>query len=218
MATKKTRVSRKRKWANQMAHSNSDSWRGRPFETDADSLTIYCDGSCGPTNPGPGGWSFLVPLTGDKSYGGEQQSTNNRMELLSVIMALTQAAEIYSGKTIKILSDSLYAINGCTLWMKNWKKNGWRTKTGDVKNVDLWKRLDQLLQEVPVKFTWVKGHNGNEYNEMADSLANEGRIRQGRVFIPGKAERRDRDYGRLEIASYQGGDGLPGCSAGDFLW
>lgn len=182
-------------------------------------VVIHCDGSCGPTNPGVGGWSFFCKSTSDRCSGGVPVSTNNRAELISVIESLRYARDSHPGKKIKVVSDSQYAIRGCSEWMKKWKFNGWKTKTGDVKNVDLWKTLDSLIGEIEdVEFSWVKGHNGNEWNELTDSLAAEGRIRQSRVFVPGKTERRDSRDGRLEIASYQGDDGLPGCSAEDFLW
>lgn len=185
--------------------------------SDPDCVTFYCDGSCAPTNPGVVGWSF-VTTNGDKCCGGEAWGTNNQAELLGVISSLKHAKESHPGKKIKIISDSQYAIRGCSQWMQNWKRNGWRTKTGDVKNVDLWKILDSLICEIEnVEFSWVKGHNGNEWNELTDALAAEGRIRQSRVFVPGSRKPVPM-VPKIGIAEYFGDDGLPGCAAEDFLW
>ncbi len=133
-------------------------------------LKIWTDGSC-LGNPGPGGWAFVA--TDDKNIaersGGEPNTTNNRMELTAVIRALT-AARRHS--EIELHTDSQYVKNGMQLWMKNWKKNNWRTADKKpVKNQDLWMQLDELAQTIKIHWHWVRGHNGNELNERCDELA-----------------------------------------------
>ncbi len=139
----------------------------------AKNLEIYTDGACR-GNPGPGGWGALL-LYGDKQkemYGGEQHTTNNRMELLAAINAL---------KTLKrpceltLYTDSQYVRKGITEWIEGWKKRNWRTAAKKpVKNDDLWRMLDEQVNRHQVKWVWVKGHAGNEGNEAADQLANRG--------------------------------------------
>lgn len=136
-------------------------------------LNIWTDGAC-KGNPGVGGWGVLLKY-GDKEkhlFGGEPDTTNNRMELMAVIKAL-QA--ITRPCDIVIHTDSQYVKNGMTLWMSNWKQNNWRNSAKKpVKNVDLWQQLDQLVQEHNVSWLWVRGHAGDPGNEMADTLANKG--------------------------------------------
>jgi ribonuclease HI len=105
-------------------------------------------------------------------YGGEQETTNNRMELMAAIQAL----EILKYPCrIKLYSDSKYVLQGITEWMANWKKRGWKTAAKKpVKNEDLWRRLDEVMQKHTINWTWVKGHSGNIGNEKADQLANQG--------------------------------------------
>jgi len=133
-------------------------------------LKIWTDGSC-LGNPGPGGWAF-VATDGEhiaERAGGERNTTNNRMELMAVIRALTAA---HRHKSVEIHTDSQYVKNGMQTWMKNWKKNNWRTADKKpVKNQDLWQKLDDLAQNVDIHWVWVRGHNGEEFNERCDELA-----------------------------------------------
>ncbi|KXW56668.1 MAG: ribonuclease HI [Betaproteobacteria bacterium] len=138
-----------------------------------DKVEIYTDGACR-GNPGPGGWGALLTYQGHEKAlsGGENQTTNNRMELMAVIQAL-QALQ--RGCDVTIHTDSQYVKNGMTQWIFNWKKNGWKTADRKpVKNADLWQQLDQLVQQHTVQWLWVKGHSGHPGNERADQLANLG--------------------------------------------
>jgi ribonuclease HI len=132
-------------------------------------IKIWTDGSC-LGNPGVGGWAF-VATDGDRvaqRSGGEECTTNNRMELTAVVNALSSI----KNRTVEIHTDSQYVKNGMQLWMKNWKKNGWKTADKKpVKNQDLWMRLDALAAEFNITWVWVRGHCGNEMNERADTLA-----------------------------------------------
>ena len=136
-------------------------------------VEIYTDGACR-GNPGPGGWGvWLKSGEAEKElYGGEEETTNNRMELMAAIQALEV---LNQSCTIKLHSDSKYVLQGITEWMANWKKRGWKTAAKKpVKNEDLWRRLDKAMQRHDVDWTWVKGHSGNVGNEKADQLANKG--------------------------------------------
>lgn len=136
-------------------------------------VTIYTDGAC-KGNPGPGGWgAWLRAGTHEKElWGGEANTTNNRMELTAVIeslAALTRKCEV------AVYTDSEYVRNGITTWIHNWKRRGWRTADNKpVKNADLWQRLDVLSTQHQVQWHWVKGHAGDPGNERADLLANRG--------------------------------------------
>jgi len=138
----------------------------------APSVELYTDGACS-GNPGPGGWAFLLrhPRSGKavERSGGEDETTNNRMELTAVIEglgALTRAS------VVDLYSDSQYVLKGLNEWMPGWKKKGWRTASKQpVKNVDLWKRLDELKDGHEIRFHWVKGHAGHPENERVDELA-----------------------------------------------
>ena len=133
-------------------------------------LKIWTDGSC-LGNPGPGGWAFVATdgTNVAERCGGECDTTNNRMELMAVIRALTAA---HRHKSIEIHTDSQYVKNGMQTWMKNWKKNNWRTADKKpVKNRDLWQQMDELSARVKIHWVWVRGHNGEEYNERCDELA-----------------------------------------------
>jgi len=136
-------------------------------------VEIYTDGACR-GNPGPGGWGVWLKYADTEKvlYGGEQETTNNRMELMAAIQAL----EILKYPcSIKLHSDSKYVLQGITEWMANWKKRGWKTAAKKpVKNEDLWRRLDEAMQKHTINWTWVKGHSGNVGNEKADQLANQG--------------------------------------------
>ncbi|MGP1594787.1 MAG: ribonuclease HI [Treponema sp.] len=148
-------------------------------------IEMYTDGACS-QNPGPGGWAFAAIVKDSerpegfeltRSSGGERNTTNNRMELLAVINALeTYLADIHStvsaDTVISIHTDSQYVQQGISVWIKNWKKNGWKTASKQpVKNQDLWKKLDELARKCNPSWIWVKGHAGNKYNELCDTLA-----------------------------------------------
>lgn len=133
-------------------------------------LKIWTDGSC-LGNPGPGGWAFVATNgqnTAERS-GGERNTTNNRMELMAVIRALTAA---HRHSEIELHTDSQYVKNGMQSWLKNWKKNNWHTANKKpVKNQDLWMQLDALSVAIKIHWHWVRGHNGDEMNERCDELA-----------------------------------------------
>jgi len=136
---------------------------------------LYTDGGCS-GNPGPGGWGFVLkhPGTGKvmEQSGGEAQTTNNKMEMTAVIEGLKQ---LKRKSRVCVVTDSSYIKNGITSWIHNWKRNNWMRKDGrsmvPVKNVELWKTLDQLVQQHEVTFEWVKGHAGHPENERCDQLA-----------------------------------------------
>lgn len=134
---------------------------------------IHADGAC-KGNPGPGGWGALIDNPdGSRTLlnGFDAKTTNNRMELAALIAAVGNLPE---GVRAEVVTDSKYAIQGLTEWMKGWKKRGWKSSTGEpVKNQDLWVALDALCQKRVLTWRWVKGHSGNVGNELADSLANE---------------------------------------------
>ncbi|HDY98349.1 MAG TPA: ribonuclease HI [Pseudomonas sabulinigri] len=136
-------------------------------------IEIFTDGAC-KGNPGPGGWGALLRLGGNEKslYGGELNTTNNRMELLAAIRgleALKRPAEVI------LTTDSQYVMKGICEWMANWKKRGWKTASKQpVKNVDLWQQLDELVSQHQVEWRWVRGHTGHRENEIADELANLG--------------------------------------------
>lgn len=136
----------------------------------------YVDGSCCPTNPGPGGWAFIY-LDGQREWhvsGGETTSTNNKMELTAAIEALEFVPK---EKKLTIYSDSIYVIKGITEWIGNWKKKGW----AKVKNREYWERLDGLCEGRSVEWRWVKAHNGDVYNEKVDKLARSWAKRMSRL-------------------------------------
>ena len=136
-------------------------------------LKIWTDGAC-KFNPGPGGWGAYL-VWGEKTLelcGGEEETTNNRMELTAVIEALSA---VKRPVPMTIYLDSQYVKNGIDSWIAGWKRKGWRTASGQpVKNVDLWKKLDELVSTHDIDWQWVKGHAGEEGNEKADELANRG--------------------------------------------
>ncbi|MDN4588714.1 ribonuclease HI [Xenophilus aerolatus] len=146
-------------------------------------VTIYTDGAC-KGNPGPGGWgAWLKSGTSEKElFGGELNTTNNRMELTAVIEGL---AALKRPCKVVLYLDSQYVRQGITEWIRGWKAKGWVTSTKQpVKNVELWKRLDTLVQNGghQIEWRWVKGHSGDPGNEKADALANKGVLRaQGRL-------------------------------------
>jgi ribonuclease HI len=136
-------------------------------------VIIYTDGACR-GNPGPGGWGAILSYKGkDKElYGGEADTTNNRMELMAAIQALESLTRPCQ---VLIHTDSNYVLKGITEWLPNWKKRGWKTASNQaVKNDDLWKRLDAATSQHEISWKWVKGHSGDKGNELADALANKG--------------------------------------------
>lgn len=136
-------------------------------------INIYTDGAC-KGNPGPGGWGAVLECDGTEReiFGGERATTNNRMELTAVIEAL---AALKRPCRIVLHTDSQYVQKGITEWLRGWKARGWRTAAKEpVKNVDLWKKLDEAVQDHQIRWVWVKGHAGHDGNERADKLANKG--------------------------------------------
>ena len=139
-----------------------------------DEIIIYTDGGCS-GNPGPGGWGVVISADGivKQISGGEKFTTNNRMELLAAINALSiiKNTSKFEGRKIIVNIDSQYVKNGITTWIKGWKAKGWITSDKKpVKNQDLWILLDELNSSLNVEWNWVKGHAGVEYNEICDSL------------------------------------------------
>ena len=140
-------------------------------------LYAYTDGACS-GNPGPGGWgAVLIARDGDavvkerELKGGEAHTTNNRMELLAAINALETLS---SASTLTVVTDSSYVKDGITKWIYGWKAKGWKKKGGEIKNIDLWQRLDEARLRHDVTWEWVKGHAGHPENERADELARAG--------------------------------------------
>ena len=135
-------------------------------------IQIFTDGAC-KGNPGMGGWGVLIKYSGisNELKGFQSETTNNRMELIAVIEGLKTIKE---GANIELITDSKYVKNGIKQWIVNWKNNGWKTASKKpVKNIDLWKELDELVQNFSIEWKWVKGHSGHLGNERADQLANE---------------------------------------------
>ena len=140
-------------------------------------IKIYTDGAC-IGNPGPGGWAAII-ITNNKKlelFGGEKLTTNNRMELTAAIKALehckVQEQKQLTLKQIRIYTDSTYVKDGITIWIKKWEKNNWKTTDKkNVKNVDLWKKLKELVKTNQIEWNWVKGHSEDPLNEMVDKLA-----------------------------------------------
>ena len=136
-------------------------------------VEIFTDGACR-GNPGPGGWGVVLRYGRHERelYGGEAQTTNNRMELMAAIRALESLKRPCS---VSLTTESNYVRQGITEWLTNWKTRGWKTAARKpVKNADLWRRLDAAVQPHRVTWHWVKGHSGHPENERADQLANRG--------------------------------------------
>lgn len=136
-------------------------------------VIMYTDGACR-GNPGPGGWGAHITCEGviKEIFGGKLDVTNNQMELSAAIEGL---AALKESCNVELFTDSKYVMDGITQWIHNWKKNNWRTAAKkDVKNKELWQRLDELINFHQVQWHWVKGHSGDPGNEMADLLANKG--------------------------------------------
>jgi ribonuclease HI len=140
-------------------------------------ITIYTDGAC-TGNPGPGGWAAVILFEENKKEisGGEKLTTNNRMELTAAIEALeycyNKDEKQKSLRQIIICTDSIYLKDGITVWINKWEKNNWKTADKkNVKNVDLWKKLKDLVKNNNIEWQWVKGHSENVMNNLADKLA-----------------------------------------------
>ncbi|MEM6639637.1 MAG: ribonuclease HI [Pseudomonadota bacterium] len=137
------------------------------------SVRLYTDGACR-GNPGPGGWGALLMYGARRKelFGGEAQTTNNRMELTAAIKGLTALTRPC---VVTLYTDSRYVMQGITEWLDGWKARGWKTAgRKEVKNRDLWEALDKAVQVHDIEWQWVKGHSGEPGNERADALANQG--------------------------------------------
>jgi ribonuclease HI len=146
-----------------------------------DHVDVFTDGACS-GNPGPGGWGVVMRWgeVEKELFGGEEDTTNNRMELLAVISALNA---LKRPVRVVVHTDSTYVQQGISKWIHGWKKNGWKTKDKQpVKNADLWRALDAVASRHQVEWRWVKGHAGHPENERADALA-----RKGIAALRGKA-------------------------------
>jgi len=138
-------------------------------------VLLFADGACS-GNPGPGGWAFILqhPASGKRleRFGADPQTTNNRMELTAVIRGLEA---LKRPTRVELFTDSQYVGKGLSEWLPKWKRQGWRRKarsqSADIKNEDLWRRLDELLSKHRVSFTHVRGHSGHPENERCDALA-----------------------------------------------
>lgn len=158
-----------------MSHPAADASSTAPATTPRRVVHLFTDGACS-GNPGPGGWAFVLRdrRTGKEreGSGGEAQTTNNKMELTAVIRGLEALTRPCS---VVLYSDSKYVGQGISSWMAGWKRRGWKRQEGSklvpVKNVELWQRLDELLQRHDVQFQHIKGHSGHEENERCDQLA-----------------------------------------------
>jgi len=143
---------------------------------------LFTVGACS-GNPGPGGWGALLRYGAHEKElgGGEENTTNNRMEMMAVIMGLSALS---TGCHVTLHTDSKYVMEGVTKYMVNWKRNGWRTADKkEVKNRDLWEQIDALLQTHDVRWVWVKGHAGHVENERVDAIA--------RAHVPRKTAQAD---------------------------
>ncbi len=137
------------------------------------SIEIFTDGACR-GNPGPGGWGALLRYSGIEKelFGGETETTNNRMELMAAIEGL---AALKGECVVNLTTDSTYVMKGITEWLPQWKKRNWKTAAKKpVKNADLWQRLEAETVKHQVQWHWVKGHSGHAENDRADELANRG--------------------------------------------
>jgi len=155
------------RYASQISSIKSSFTESSTSETeDAGVLKIWADGSCDP-NPGVGGWGWHSS-SGESRYGGEEHTTNNRMEMTAILEALR---ELPDSEKVVIYTDSQYCQKGLTIWRKGWKKKNWMKGGKPMLNRDLWLLLEDQLNRLEVTIKWVKGHNGNFGNEEADRLA-----------------------------------------------
>lgn len=141
--------------------------------TNASTITIHTDGAC-KGNPGPGSWAVIIEDEHQRLFLADRvpHTTNQRMELTAAIKAL-QTLKNHVGKSIRLVTDSQLLVKGMTEWLEGWKARGWRGSTGKpVLNQDLWQQLAVLSQGHAISWEWVKGHNGHQGNEEADTLAN----------------------------------------------
>ena len=137
-----------------------------------DKVAIYTDGACR-GNPGPGGWGAILRFSGHEKelYGGERETTNNRMELMAAIRALE---ELKRPCDVTLTTDSQYVKKGITEWLASWKRRGWKTADRKpVKNKELWERLETAAKKHKIHWKWIRGHSGHPENERADHLANQ---------------------------------------------
>ena len=150
---------------------------------------VFTDGATIP-NPGDGGWAFIIRLPGEPDielFGGDRETTNNRMEMTAVLQAIRAVPQ---GISATIYSDSAYVVDGINKWMHGWKANGWKrkpslhAKAGPILNLDLWQQLWEVRYRRALTFQWLKGHAGHEHNERADALAEMGRL----AFMAGEIE------------------------------
>jgi ribonuclease HI len=152
-------------------------------------LKIYTDGGCS-GNHGPGGWAYVIIFQEEKiiakDMGSQKETTNNRMELTAVIEALRALKKQEAPpRGIAVYTDSQYVQKGISEWIQNWKRNSWKTAgKKPVKNQDLWVELDSLASEFRITWEWVKGHDGNKFNELCDRMTQEaiGLVRELRTF------------------------------------
>jgi ribonuclease HI len=148
------------------------------FINPSDELKIYTDGGCS-GNPGPGGWAYVIISREEeiiaKDMGSQKETTNNRMELTAVIEALRALKKTEPPACwIAVYTDSQYVQKGISEWIQNWKRNSWRTSDKKpVKNQDLWIELDSAAAEFHITWEWVKGHDGNKFNELCDRMTQE---------------------------------------------
>jgi ribonuclease HI len=137
--------------------------------TDLLHVTIYTDGACEP-NPGPGGWAALLLFGKHEKElsGAEPRTTNNRMELTAAVQALGALSQ---SCMVEFYTDSEYLRKGITEWLPDWRRRGWKRKTGKLANIDLWKALGAAIEEHDISWHWVRGHGGDRYNQRVDSIA-----------------------------------------------
>ena len=142
-----------------------------------DSVIIYTDGGCR-GNPGPGGWAYIIQTEGTEvsGSGGDNHTTNNKMELTAVIRSMEAVLKdsVLSKRSLDLHTDSQYVKNGISSWINNWIRNGWKTAAKKpVKNKELWVELKEVSDKLDVNWKWVKGHAGDPMNEACDSMVNE---------------------------------------------
>ncbi len=140
-------------------------------------IKVYTDGAC-KGNPGKGGWGFAIIDNNSPIicyYGGNESTTNNKMEITALIESIKELNKHNTEYFINLFTDSQYLINGCTKWIHGWSKSDWgANKSTTLKNIELWKEYYSLSRGKKIFFHWVKGHSGNIYNDLADKLANAG--------------------------------------------
>ncbi|MFZ3069925.1 MAG: ribonuclease HI [Anaerolineaceae bacterium] len=137
--------------------------------SDLPRVEIYCDGACS-GNPGPGGWAAILRLKNQQKeiFGGECETTNNRMEIMAALEGLRA---LKSACKVVFYTDSSYLLRGATEWLPDWKRRNWQRKEGKLANVELWQEFDREMDKHQVSWVWVKGHAGNRLNERVDWLA-----------------------------------------------